>query len=214
MKKVIRLTEGDLHKIVRNAVRRVMTEAAKMPATYDSSILKGVDDMDLNSLRQILFNLVGTIRSKKTPYGAVRRLANFLRTDGASGHYATYGGFSSQDMMAKLYAENSAIETAAKTIALKDAQLSKLIMGKERINGSKVELLDTVSWDIDDIISAVNVIMLNLQSTKAYEAFRDSEVFRGSEDHRRVGFTTLLLNAASKLDKIQKELNKLKKIVG
>jgi hypothetical protein len=214
MKKLIRLTEGDLHKIVRNAVRRVMTEAAKMPATYDSSILKGVDDIDLNSLRQILFNLVGTIRSKNTPYGAVRRLAKFLRTDGASGHYATFGGFSAKKMLARLYAENGAIKAASKTIALKDGQLSNLIMGKERINGSKTELLDTVTWYIDDIISAVNTIMLNLQNTKTYEIFRDTEVFKGSEDNRRVGFTHLILKAASNLDKIQKELNKLKQIVG
>lgn len=218
MRYLIRLTESDLHRIVENAVRRTLTEglgeAAKGPATFDESILDGVTDMDLPSLRMFLKNMIGTINSRKTPYGPVRRLAEFFRKAGENLHAVNYAGIGANEIMQKVYKDDPVIEKKAVDLYTKDAQLASVVSGKDRINGSKIELLQKVSWIIDDIITDVNTIIVRAQTSKIINMYSDSEVFTGSQDRKRVGLFTLLFKAGQSLENIQSVIKKLQAIMG
>lgn len=107
MRKIIRLTESDLHNIIKESVKSILSEAGhrisasdtetgtltttrpkpkpkrrtRTPGTkitkWDEHTLDGIDSLQPNSIRYIISGLVGTIRTN-TPFKPIHQLVKFF----------------------------------------------------------------------------------------------------------------------------------------
>ena len=223
MKKIIRLTESDLHRIIENSVRRVISEG-RLNEKIDDDLLDGVEYIDNATVRSIIEKMIpASNRSMNgAEYQPIRQLVMYFNpkngiakhgssTDKQVAAYILGGSFLGKKN--KLAIKNDYIE-----LCKEDQALIKTIYGtvrKETRRGvvntklQGTDLIEQVGWHIQSILKIVQRIIGKLKEDKIENYFGHIDGIKGYESGKIKGLSQIVFDAGVSVSKIQDVMNKL-----
>lgn len=226
MKKLIRLTESDLHRIIENSVRRVISEG-RLNEKIDDSLLDGVEYIDNATVRSIIEKMIpASNRSMKgAEYQPIRQLVMYFNpkngiarhgslTDKQVATYILGGSFLGKNN--KFAIKNDYID-----LCKEDQALIKTIYGtvrKETRRGvvntklQGAELIRQVGWHIQSILGIVQRIIGKLKAGEVNNTFGHIDGIKGYESGKIKGLHQIVIDAGISVSKIQDVMDKLEEL--
>lgn len=226
MKKLIRLTESDLHRIIENSVRRVISEG-RLNEKIEDSLLDGVEYIDDKSVRAIIEKMIpeNNRSMRGAEYQPIRQLVMYFNSkNGIARHgsltdkqVATYilgGSFLGKNN--KFAIKNDYID-----LCKEDQALIKTIYGtvrKETRRGvvntklQGAELIRQVGWHIHSILKIVQRIIRKLKDGEVNNTFGHIDGIKGYESGKIKGLHQIVIDAGISVSKIQDVMDKLEEL--
>lgn len=226
MKKLIRLTESDLHRIIENSVRRVISEG-RLNEKIDDSLLDGVEYIDNATVRSIIEKMIpASNRSMRgAEYQPIRQLVMYFNpkngiarhgslTDKQVATYILGGSFLGKN-------NQFAIKNDYIDLCKEDQALINTIYGtvrKETRRGvvntklQGAELIRQVGWHIQSILEIVQRIIKKLQDGEVNNTFGHIDGIKGYESGKIKGLHQIVIDAGISVSKIQDVMDKLQEL--
>lgn len=206
MKRRINLSEAYIGNVVRSVINEMFDEVKKI--AYDPHMLDGIDSIDNRSINYFIQAMIpeGNRVSVNSPYKAIRQLVLYFSEEGAVKH----GGKLTRDIV-KFMLKNEELSSKIFEITKKDREINDYIYGDKKLTGKP--LMQQIVWCLDDIISQLGQLNEVMNSANFRNYFADSEAMNGSEDGKRVGLSTILINAYMGCDEIKNQIKKMQAIL-
>lgn len=226
MKKLIRLTESDLHRIIENSVRRVISEG-RLNEKIDDNLLDGVEYIDDKSVRSIIEKMIpASNRSMKgAEYQPIRQLVMYFNpkngiarhgslTDKQVATYILGGSFLGKNN--KFAIKNDYIELCKEDQALFDTIYGTVRKETRRgVVNTKLqgaELIRQVGWHIQSILGIVQRIIRKLKDGEVNNTFGHIDGIKGYESGKIKGLHQIVIDAGISVSKIQDVMDKLEEL--
>lgn len=226
MKKLIRLTESDLHRIIENSVRRVISEG-RLNEKIDDSLLDGVEYIDDKSVRAIIEKMIpeNNRSMRGAEYQPIRQLVMYFNPkNGIARHgsltdkqVATYilGGsflgknnkFAIKDEYIDLCREDRALFDTIYGTVRKETRRGVV---NTKLNGT--DLIEQVGWHIHSILEIVQRIIKKLQDGKVNNTFGHIDGIKGYESGKIKGLHQIVVDAGISVSRIQDVMDKLQEL--
>ena len=201
MKRRIRLTEGDLHRIVKESVRMILEG-------FDEHLLDGVDSIDARTINMYIKQMIpiGNRVSINSPYKPIRQLVLYFSDEGAMKH----GGRLTKDIVINIL-KNDAVRNAVLELTKCDKNIISYIYGEKKLTGKP--LMQRIIWELDGILDALIKLDTEYRKTNSSNWFGHTDAIKGSEDGKRVGLGDIMYNAAMGVTKIKAIMGKMQKLL-
>lgn len=226
MKKLIRLTESDLHRIIENSVRRVISEG-RLNEKIDDSLLNGVEYIDDKSVRAIIEKMIpeNNRSMRGAEYQPIRQLVMYFNPkNGIARHgsltdkqVATYilGGsflgknnkFAIKDEYIDLCREDRALFDTIYGTVRKETRRGVV---NTKLNGT--DLIEQVGWHIHSILEIVQRIIKKLQDGEVNNTFGHIDGIKGYESGKIKGLHQIVVDAGISVSRIQDVMDKLQEL--
>lgn len=206
----IKLTEQQLHSVIREAVNNVLNEmiGEASPIPYDKDFLVGIDSIDARSINYFIKAMIpeGNRVSVNSPYKAIRQLVLYFSPEGATKH----GGRLTKDIVNNIM-KDDALKSKVFEITQCDKKIINLIYGKNRLTGKP--LMQEIVWNLDAILQALIQFNEIVNNSNARNYFNGTEAMNGSADGKRVGLMTIMFNAVKGIDEIKKQIKTMQELL-
>jgi hypothetical protein len=226
MKKLIRLTESDLHRIIENSVRRVISEG-RLNEKIDDNLLDGVEYIDDKSVRSIIEKMIpANNRSMKgAEYQPIRQLVMYFNpkngiarhgslTDKQVATYILGGSFLGKNN--KFAIKNDYIDLCKEDQALFDTIYGTVRKETRRgVVNTKLQgtdLIEQVGWHIHSILKIVQRIIGKLKAGEVNNTFGHIDGIKGYESGKIKGLHQIVIDAGISVSKIQDVMDKLQEL--
>ena len=199
----VKYNEEDLRKMTLSLIENVNNELETMICeAFDPSILDDIDVLPPSEVPKLVKNLMGTIRQRKSPFAPIRALSLFFSKDGALGH--SVGAKPVIQYLLK-------VPEISKSLMNINNGIKKLEDLLGDTGGRGYGLVYDVSYIIDDLMEAVQMMLVGLKKNENMNWFRGTEAIDGSKDGKRKGLASIAVSAAMQMDNLKKFMDKLKK---
>lgn len=200
-RKLIRLTESDLHSIISESVQRLLRE-------YDEHLLDGVDSIDVATINMHIKQMIplGGRVSKNSPYKPIRQLVLYFSEDGAMKH----GGRLTKDIVNNIL-KNEKVRKAVYDLSLRDRKIKGYIYGPNKLSGRP--LMQRVVWEMDGILESLMNLNQEYKKTNSAEWFGHTDALMGGYDNRIVGLSGILRSALANATKIKEQIKKMQELL-
>lgn len=226
MKKLIRLTESDLHRIIENSVRRVISEG-RLNEKIDDSLLDGVEYIDNATVRSIIEKMIpASNRSMRgAEYQPIRQLVMYFNpkngiarhgslTDKQVATYILGGSFLGKNNQFAI--KNDYIDLCKEDQALIDTIYGTVRKETRRgVVNTKLqgaELIRQVGWHIQSILGIVQRIIGKLKAGEVNNTFGHIDGIKGYESGKIKGLHQIVIDAGISVSKIQDVMDKLEEL--
>ena len=224
MKKLIRLTESDLNRIVKSVVSRVISEG-RLNEKVDTELLSKVEYMDNRSVRSIIEKMIpASNRGMNTAeYKPIRQLVNFFdpevgiarhgsRQDRLIASYILGDGtflgkknkYPIKRQYIDLYKEDDALKTAIYGTFKKETRRGVI---NTKLQGT--DLINEVSSHIKNILEIVQIMIAKINNSEAMKIFSDTQGIKGSESGKIKGLSEIITDANANLYTIKGVIEKM-----
>lgn len=208
MGKIIRLTESDLHRIIKESAERVLQEA------FDASLVDGIDSIDMRTLRKWLMDFFGDYKSRKTPYYGIKELVHYLYDSEKLGKNgkpipATYKKVQGGGRIFRAIQRDGELTSLFNRVMQLDKKLTDIALN---CRGSQTQIVDEVSWNVDEMVNTVNKIIKNRNLNDILSHYSD-DAGATSIGGKQRSLGRIMLETAMSLDKVQRYIKKLKAVV-
>lgn len=226
MKKLIRLTESDLHRIIENSVRRVISEG-RLNEKIDDSLLDGVEYIDNKSVRAIIEKMIpeNNMSMRGAEYQPIRQLVMYFNpkngiarhgslTDKQVATYILGGSFLGKNN--KFAIKDDYIDLCREDQALIDTIYGTVRMETRRgvvntkLNGT--DLIEQVGWHIHSILEIVQRIIGKLKAGEVNNTFGHIDGIKGYESGKIKGLHQIVVDAGISVSRIQDVMDKLQEL--
>lgn len=229
MKKLIRLTESDLNRIVKSVVSRVISEG-RLNEKVDTELLSKVEYMDNRSVRGVIQQMIPeSNRGMNTAeYKPIRQLVNFFdprvgiarhgsRQDRQIAAYILGDG----TFLEKKIDEENSIKSLYIALRTEDRALNDAIYGtfkKETRRGvintklQGTDLIEQVSFHIEKILKIVQRMIRRINDSKVLEYFSDTQGIKGTESGKIKGLSKIITDANANLYTIKGVIGKMEQL--
>lgn len=208
MGKIIRLTESDLHRIIKESAERVLRE------TFDASLIDGIDSIDMRTLRKWLMDFFGDYKSRKTPYYGIKELVHYLYDSEKLGKNgkpipATYKKVQGGGRIFRAIQRDTELVYLFSRVKQLDKKLTDIALN---CRGSQTQIVDEVSWNVDEMVNTINKILKNSNLNDILRHYHDdAAAYSIGGKQRSIG--RIMFETAMSLGKVQRYVKKLKDLV-
>lgn len=201
-KRIIRLTESDLHNVIMESVSSILNEV------FDINLLNDVDSIDVRSINKYIKEMIplGNRVGKSSPYKPIRQLVLYFSEEGARKH----GGRLTKDIVNNML-KNDAIRNAVVELTRADKNIMSYIYGDNKLTGKP--LMQRIIWEMDEILKILMKLNQEYEKSGSQNWFGHTEAIKGSDDKKRIGLGEILYNALMGVTKIKELMSKMQKLV-
>lgn len=206
MVRLIRLTESDLHNIIKESVSKIISEIKgqnkkSINEAYDEHMFDGVEYINPGEVKYIIRNIVGNIRSN-TPFKAIHQLVKSL--DASRNHVAGRG------MILNLI-KKKVPDFDVYLRNLNTAYANIIELAKSNYGG--FQKLDEFNMNLMDIYKVVMVLAKAIKESGAVDPGSSITAINGGNSGKDVGLARIVGDAQWSLAKISNIMGKVEDII-
>lgn len=176
--------------------------------TFNESMLKGIDYIDVKSAMYFIKSIVSSdVKKRKSPYVAVRALVKFFDKEKGVRRHGRGGSADVVRYLTTYEDTNKAITF----LTCKDSELISLIYDTNQTLYD-YQLIQKILWKIQEIKDETKKLIDGIGESQCMHLYGNTEAIKGTEDGRLIGLSELVIRAWKSIYDIERIAQKIENL--
>lgn len=200
-KRIIRLTESDLHDIIRESVNILLE-------TFNPNLFDDIESADALSINKFIKEMIplGNRISPNSPYKPIRQLVLYFSENGARKH----GTRLTKDVVNNIL-KNDAVRNAVNDLTKRNNEVLSYIYGEKKLSGKP--LMQRIIWEMDGMLETLMKLHQEYEKSGSQNWFGHTDAIKGRDDKKMKGLGEIMYDALIGVTKIKGLMNKLQQLI-